>query len=61
MAYKGKVMEILEILPGEKTHISMSMSVFGCAYLKIHVESRQAALLLTRKNFQHKIFAPTFF
>lgn len=55
-----EVMEIFQILLGEYTHMSMSMTVSGCVYLKIHVENRQAALLLTRKNFQHKIFAPTF-
>jgi hypothetical protein len=38
----------------------MSVTVSGCVYLKIHIKSREAALLLTRKNFQHKIFAPTF-
>lgn len=43
-------MEIFQSLPGDKTHTSMSMTVSGCAYLKIHVKSRQAALLLTRKK-----------
>jgi hypothetical protein len=47
---KANVMDIFQILPGDKTHMSISMAVSGCVYLKVHVKSRQAALLLTRKK-----------
>lgn len=43
---KAKVMEIFQILAGDKMH----MSVSGCVYLKIYAKSRQAGLLLTRKK-----------